>query len=88
MVLHAKFLFLWQATFRVSDVGLNILLKLFSMMLSLFGSILVLESLQKFTDGLPKSVSAAQMLTDTRNDNFLSLFVAPSVILCTTWNAV
>ena len=54
------FLFLWQSTFRISDTGMNILFKFFSMILGLIAKLFHLPSLKSFVENLPIKVLSAE----------------------------
>ena len=60
---YLKFLFSWQMMFRLSDVGLGVLLSFFSTLLSIIGRVFQVDLL-KFNDfaaKLPRSVRAAKI---------------------------
>ena len=76
--LYLMFLFLWQFTFRVSDTGLNVLLKFLFMFLRLLARLLQLPSLQRFADTLPHSVNLARRVLGTYSDNFEKFVCCPS----------
>ena len=46
MKVHLMFLFLWQSTFRLSDVGIGVLLKFFSILLGVLAKFLVVPFLK------------------------------------------
>ena len=50
------FLFMWQTVFRVSDVGIGVLLAFVALFVLLLGKTFGLESLKSLGSSLPKSV--------------------------------
>ena len=76
--LYLMFLFLWQTTFKVSDVGLSVLLKFLSMFLSLIATVLRLESLKAFATSLPTSVAGGKKVIGTNMDKFSKWVCCPS----------
>ena len=63
------FLFMWQALFRVSDTGMNILLLFFAKFLSFIGAVTKLN-ISTSIDQLPQTVSAAKKCIGNAVDNF------------------
>ena len=76
--LYLMFLFLWQASFKVSDVGMSILLKFLRMFLSLLGKVLCLDSLKAFAESLPLSVASGRKELATNIDKFSKSVSCPS----------
>ena len=74
---YLRFLFLWQALFRVSDVGISMLLSLITMFISIFGKAFGLPSVAKLTEILPKSLFSAQKLLGQDSDSFDKLVCCP-----------
>lgn len=72
------FLFLWQSTFKLSDTGLNILLRFFSKFFVVLGQSLQLQPLQDFGKSLPQSVAAGKAKLGTNIDSFTKLVTCPS----------
>ena len=71
------FLFLWQSTFRLSDVGIGVLLKFFSILLGVLAKFLVVPSLKAFAETLPTSVTAGKKLLGTNSDDFIKFVCCP-----------
>ena len=58
---YLKFLFSWQMMFRLSDVGLGVLLSFFSTLLSIVGRVFQVDlKFNDFAAKLPRSVRAAK----------------------------
>lgn len=74
---YLMFLFLWQVTFKVSDVGMTVLFKFLSMFLSLLGMALRSQSLKVLADSLPKSVAGGKRVLGTSEDKFSKLVCCP-----------
>lgn len=71
------FLFLWQSTFKLSDVGMSILLKFLCMFLGLLANILGVTAFKTITDMLPTSVTSGKKLLETSKDNFEKFVCCP-----------
>lgn len=76
--LYLMFLFLWQSTFKLSDVGMNILLKFLHQFLGLLAQLPGLVTLKKIISTLPTSVAAGKKLLGTNKDNFSKFVCCPS----------
>ena len=74
--LYLMFLLSWQTTFRMSDVGMNILLRFFAMFLSTLARLLSLQPLVEFVSLLPKNVISARNLLG-RKDSFTKWVCCP-----------
>lgn len=74
---YVKFLLLWQAVFRVSDVGIGVLLSFFATFVSLVGRLFSIESLAKLGTNLPKSLYSAQKVLGCNSDSFVKLVCCP-----------
>ena len=72
------FLFLWQSTFRVSDVGMNILFKFLSMLFKLLSKLLDIPVLIDFADYIPSNVLSGKKVLGTNVDNFDKFVCCPS----------
>ena len=59
---YLVFIFMWQNIFRVSDVGIGVLLSFIAVLVLLLGKAFGLESLKKLALSLPKSVYSARKL--------------------------
>ena len=66
---YLMFLFLWQSVFRVSDVGLGVVLSFIAMFVMLLGTALRLEVLKI----LPKTVHAGRKLLVKTTDSFAKI---------------
>ena len=64
------FIFLWQSTFRVSDVGIDILLGFLSAFMIVLAKVLHLEILKEFALEMPKSAIAGRRVLGTNVDGF------------------
>ncbi len=73
-----KFLFLWQYAFRVSDVGLSLLLSFISKFLVVVAHVLSLKHLGDFATKLPKTVAGARAVLGKNTDNFDKYACCPS----------
>ena len=73
---YLVFIFMWQNIFRVSDVGIGVLLSIAILML-LLGRVFGLESLKKLALSLPKSVYSAHKLLGRNCDVFMKLVCCP-----------
>ena len=65
-----NFIFLWQSSFRVSDVGIDLLLKFLSLFMVTLAIICPINSLRELASQLPKSVSAGRKIIGTNADIF------------------
>ena len=74
------FLFSWQSLFKVSDVGLDILIKFFAMFIALLVKVLSLPMpfLRPFIDQLPHGIGAAKKFLGYHKDDFTKYAVCPS----------
>ena len=54
--LYLMFLFTWQSFFRVSDVGMNVLLRFFATFLTLLVTVFGLHQLMEVVSQFPKTV--------------------------------
>ena len=59
---YVKFLFLWQYAYRVSDVGLSLLLAFVAKFLVVVSFVLGLKPLQDFARQLPTTAAGARAL--------------------------
>lgn len=67
------FLFLWQKTFYVSDVGIDALLKFISLFVLTLSKIFPMKLFQDFALHLPKSAIAGRKILGTNADDFAKL---------------
>lgn len=58
---YVMFLLTWQTLFRVSDIGFNILLQFFSLVLKFLAAGLQITSLNAFIQCLPLNAKAAKV---------------------------
>ena len=71
------FLFTWQTLFRVSDVGINVLLSFIATFLTLLVSVFGLRPLQEFVQHLPRTVRIARRYLGGNFDNFIKFVSCP-----------
>ena len=71
------FIFLWQSVFRVSDIGIGVILSFLAMLVFLLGKTLGAESLKAFASLLPKSVHAGRKLLGKNTDPFSKIVCCP-----------
>ena len=71
-------LFLWQSTFRLSDVGMSILLRFVSLFLGHLATALGIPSLKAFADSLPTSVANGRKALGTHTDAFEKYVCCPT----------
>lgn len=78
--LYVMFMFSWQSLFKVSDVGLNVLMKFFALLFGLLVKVLSLPltCLKPFVDKLPHGVEAARRFLGYRKDCFDKYASCPS----------
>ena len=74
---YLTFLFMWQNLFRVSDVGMGVLLSFIALFVLLLGKSFGLESLKSLGSILPKSVYSARKLLGRNLDHFLKFVCCP-----------
>lgn len=79
---YLTFLFMWQNIFRVSDVGMGVLLSFIALFVLLLGKSFGLESLKSLGSVLPKSVYSARKLLGRNLDHFLKFIGAQNVQHC------
>lgn len=82
---YLRFLFLWQSIFRLSDVGLGILLTFFAVMVHIFGNTFHINALKDFSKQLPRTVQAARNILGQKFDHFRKWACCPS---CSTLYAI
>lgn len=75
---YLRFLFLWQTIFRLSDVGLGVLLSFIAMWLHILARTLGLNRLKEFANCLPKTIRAARKVLGSRQDQFTKWVCCPS----------
>ena len=80
---YLVFLFMWQTVFRVSDVGIGVLLAFVALFVVLLGKTFGLESLKSLGSSLPKSVYSARKLLSRNRDQFIKLVCCPNALHCT-----
>ena len=68
--LYLMFLFTWQGYFRVSDVGMGVILRFISMFLMLLVTAFGLHPLKEFVHQLPKSIVSARGYLGRKFYNF------------------
>ena len=71
------FLFSWQSLFNVSDIGLNVLIKIIALFFSLLVKVLSLP-MKSFTDHLPQGIEAAKRFLGHQKDNSTKYAACPS----------
>ena len=74
---YLKFLFLWQAMFRLSDAGLGIFLSFFATLLGILSRVLSVTSLLDIANSLPASVRAARKMIGKGQDRFQKWVCCP-----------
>ena len=74
---YLVFIFMWQNIFRVSDVGIGVLLSFVAVLVLLLGKAFGLESLKELALSLPKSVYSARKLLGRNYDQFMKLVCCP-----------
>lgn len=74
---YLKFLFTWQALFRVSDVGMNVILAFIATLVTLLLIAFGLRSLQEFTEQLPRTVTTARRYLGGNVDSFMKFVSCP-----------
>ncbi len=75
---YLMFLFLWQTTFRLSDVGVTVLLAFLSTFVLLLARTFGLQALKDFASQLPTAVYAARKLLGRGQDTFTKWVCCPS----------
>lgn len=75
---YVKFLFFWQYAYRVSDVGLSLLLTLVAKFLVVIWFVLSLKPLEDFARQLPTTAAGARALLGKRTDIFNKFSCCPS----------
>lgn len=76
--LYLMFLFTWQALFRVSDVGMNVLLAFIATFLMFLVRIFGVPSLRDVVLQLPKTVYLARKYIGGEKDRFLKFASCPT----------
>ena len=74
---YLRFLLLWQAMFRISDVGLGVLLSFFAALMLIMARVLAIESLKTFSKYLPVTVRAARKFLGRNKDSFTKYACCP-----------
>ena len=75
---YLMFLFLWQTTFRLSDVGITVLLGFVATFVLLLARTFGLQALKEFASHLPRTVHAARKLLGRGQDSFTKWVCCPS----------
>lgn len=71
--LYLMFLFTWQSLFKVSDVGMNVLLSFIAVFLLLLVTTFRLQPLQDFVRQLPRTVRKARTFLGGNSDDFFKV---------------
>ena len=76
--LYVMFLITWQAMFRLSDAGLNVLLTFIATFFALLVKVFALDALKPLLDRLPRTVQAARNFLGYDRDKFIKYVICPS----------
>lgn len=71
------FLLLWQSIFRISNMAMEVLLKLLSLFIKLFGKAIVSDE-NVIADKIPNDIPAAYKFLSKKSDDFISYVVCPN----------
>ena len=74
---YVMFLLTWQALFKVSDAGMNVLFRFISMLVRFMVSPLQINVLQSFMELLPNNILAAKKLVGSDTDLFAKYASCP-----------
>lgn len=71
------FLFTWQSIFRLSDVGMGVILSFVAVFLLFLGKTFAFEPLLKFVSYLPRTVYASRKILNRNKDSFTKYVCCP-----------
>ena len=78
MEAYLRFILLWQTMFRLSDVGLGVLLAFLATLMRILASTFHISPLKDFASHMPKTVRAARTFLGRSQDQFTKWACCPS----------